>query len=78
MTTLETGTHIATDVAYDREKYISTLYDLKESDSNENLNETPSQQNADTTLDVNILRAYEQIYGELTARIDKKWTDILE
>lgn len=32
----------------------------------------------DGTEDIEVLRTYEQIYGELTARVDKAFTDILE
>ena len=46
----ETGGAIGTDSAYDREKYISLLYDAKESDADEDL---------DGVEDISILRIYE-------------------
>lgn len=54
-TTENTVGAIATDSAYDREMYISILYDAKHSDTNENLMNDPVADAAD----ISIMRIYE-------------------
>lgn len=75
MLVVETGANVATEAAYDRAQYIKALWDAKELDANENLNITTNNTAGE---EIALLRTYEQIYGEMTQRIDRLYLDVLE
>lgn len=75
MLVVETGANVATEAAYDRAQYIKALWDAKELDANENLNITTKNTAGE---EIALLRTYEQIYGEMTQRIDRLYLDVLE